>query len=130
MRGALAVLAGLGVVIVLSLGTDMVLHATGLYPPWGQPVPERLLVLATLYRLAYGVLGGFVAARLAPSAPVRHAVVLGVIGTLLALAGLIATWDAGPAFGPRWYPITLVATALPTCWLGGRWASRAGQPLL
>jgi hypothetical protein len=32
----------------------------------------------------------------------------------------VATWYAGPEFGPRWYPALLVVTALP-CVLGGAW---------
>ncbi len=29
------------------------------------------------------------------------------------------TWDRGPEFGPHWYPLALVATALPCAWAGG-----------
>ena len=31
-----ALFAGFLVVVVLSLGTDMVLHATAVFPPWGK----------------------------------------------------------------------------------------------
>jgi hypothetical protein len=47
----------------------------------------------------------------------RHALVLGTVGTLLALAGAIATIPRN--LGPAWYPIALVVTALPCSWLGG-----------
>jgi hypothetical protein len=34
--------------------------------------------------------------------------------------GVVATWNKGPEFGPKWYPIALVITALPVTWLGGK----------
>ena len=33
--------------------------------------------------------------------------------------GMVVTWNAGPEFGPKWYPLSLVATALPCAWFGG-----------
>jgi hypothetical protein len=75
--------------------------------------------IATLYRSAAAVVGGYVAALLAPNAPVGHAVILGAIGTLAALAGVL-THLSMPHL---WYPIALVVTALPCSWLGGRLAS-------
>jgi hypothetical protein len=36
MRSAGAVLLGFVVVVVLSLGTDQVLHVLRVYPPWGE----------------------------------------------------------------------------------------------
>jgi len=120
MRRIGAVLAGLLAVIVLSLGTDVVLHAARVFPPWGQPMADALFLLATAYRLVYGVAGGYIAARLAPDRPMAHAMVLGVVGLALSLAGAVATWDRGPQFGPHWYPLALVVTALPCSWAGGR----------
>jgi hypothetical protein len=120
LRRVGALFAGLLVVVALSTAADAVLHATGTYPPAGQPMSGALFLLATGYRLVFGTLGSFVAARLAPVRPMWHAVALGALGTVLALAGLLATWDA--ALGPRWYPVALVVTALPCGWLGGRLA--------
>jgi hypothetical protein len=34
-------------------------------------------LLALVYRTVYGILGGYVTARLAPRAPMRHALILG-----------------------------------------------------
>lgn len=39
--------------------------------------------------------------------------VLGAVGIVAALAGALATWNQGPEFGPKYYPILLVITALP-----------------
>ncbi|MGH8177783.1 MAG: hypothetical protein ACREV5_16125 [Steroidobacter sp.] len=113
-----AVLAGLIAVFVLSLGTDQVLHVLDVYPPWGQPMHEAgLNLLALAYRLAFAVLGSYIAARLAPHAPMRHALILGFIGLVLSAAGAIAAIPMD--IGPSWYPIALVLTALPCAWLGG-----------
>ena len=114
-----AMLAGLLAVIILSIGTDAALHATGVFPPLGQPMGDGLFLLATFYRTVYGVVGGYIAARLAPHRPVKHAVALGVVGVVVSIAGAVATWNAGPEFGPKWYPLALVAVAMPSAWLGG-----------
>jgi hypothetical protein len=47
----------------------------------------------------------------------RHAMILGFVGAVLALVGVVATWNLG--LGPRWYPISLVALAIPQSWVGG-----------
>jgi hypothetical protein len=117
-RSTGAVLLGFFAVVVLSLGTDQLLHALEVYPPWGQPMYDTgLLLLALAYRSAYAVLGSYIAARLAPGNPMRHALVLGAAGLVLSLAGAIATIPMD--LGPSWYPIALVLTALPCAWLGG-----------
>jgi hypothetical protein len=119
-RGTLAVLAGLAANVVLGLGIDQVLHATGVYPPWGQSMSDSLFGLATAYRVLIGVLGGYITAWLAPDRAMRHAIALGIVGVIVSTVGLVATWNAGPAFGPRWYPLVLVLLAIPCAWLGGR----------
>jgi surface polysaccharide O-acyltransferase-like enzyme len=118
-RSTGAVLLGFFAVVVLSLGTDQVLHALNVYPPWGQPLYDTgLLLLALAYRSIYAVVGSYIAARLAPRNPMRHALALGVVGVVIGLAGAIATIFIVP-LGPAWYPIALVLTALPCAWLGG-----------
>jgi hypothetical protein len=118
-RSVWAVFAGFLVVVVLSLGTDAVMHATGVFPPFGEPMSDSRFLLATVYRVVYAILGSYFTARLAPNRPMRHALVGGFIGLVLASAGAAATWNKGPEFGPHWYPMALVATALPCAWLGG-----------
>ena len=117
-RSTGAVLFGFLAVVVLSLCTDELLHVLRVYPPWGQPMPapgDNLLALS--YRIVYGVLGGHIAARFAPRNPMRHAVVLGIVGLVVSTAGAIATIPMH--LGPAWYPIALAVTALPCSWLGG-----------
>jgi hypothetical protein len=81
---------------------------------------DRLFLLATAYRIVYAVAGSYIAARLAPDRPTQHALVLGVVGLALSIAGAVETWNAGPELGPRWYPLALIATALPCAWVGGK----------
>lgn len=77
-------------------------------------------MLATAYRTDYGVAGSYIAARLAPYRPRAHALVLGVVGVAVCIAGAVMTWDNGPEFGPHWYPLALVALGIPQSWAGGR----------
>ena len=110
--------------VVLSLATDQLFHVLAVYPPWGVPMYEPgLNALALSYRIVYGVLGGAIVSYLAPRAPMRHAMILGVIGTVFATFGAVYTitrYDLGPS----WYPISLAVVALPTTWLGARWEQR------
>jgi len=117
-RSVWAVLVGWIAVVSLSLATDHVLQQAKVLPGWGQPVYDsRLNLLALTYRCAFSVLGSYLAGRLAPRHPMRHAMILGVIGFLLSLLGaMIAIQNH---FGPAWYPLALAATALPCAWLGG-----------
>lgn len=117
-----AVLAGFAVVVVLSLGTDMALVAAGIFPPLNQPASftTRLLLLATAYRTAYSVGGSYLAARLAPNRPMRHALALGVVGLVVSSAGAIVMRGVGPT----WYPVALIIMAMPCAWAGGVLYSR------
>ena len=100
-RSIVAVAAGFFVTALLSLGTDVVMHATGVFPPWLEPMAGQLFVVATAYRIVFTVVGGYVTAALAPWQPMRHVMILGAIGTVVAAIGAAATWNAGPALGPR-----------------------------
>ena len=55
----------------------------------------------------------------------QHALLGGAIGLMLATTGAVLTWHKGPEFGPHWYPLALVATALPCAWAGGSLAGGA-----
>ena len=78
-RSILAVIAGALTGIILSLCTDALLRQVG-WMSAGLPATDRILALATIYRTIYGVMGAYVAARLAPYRPMLHALVLGAIG--------------------------------------------------
>jgi len=129
LRSASAVLAGLVAIFVVTTATDVLMHATGVFPPSGQAMSDGLFVLAFAYRIVYGVGGSWLTARLAPDRPMRHALWLGFIGLAFSLAGAAATWNRGPEFGPKWYALAVAASAIPCAWLGGKLhAGRASQP--
>jgi hypothetical protein len=120
LRSTWAVLAGILLVIVLSTVTDQVLHVLHVYPPWGQPMFEPgLNLLALSYRIVFTILGAYLTARLAPRDPMRHVWIYGGIGVVLGTLGAAATIPKH--WGPNWYPIMLVVTALPCAWAGGAW---------
>ena len=112
-----AVAAGFVAVFVLSVGTDALLERLGVFPN-----PDKglfitwMLLLAVAYRSLYTIFGGFLTALLAPGRPMRHAIILGLIGLVFAIVGTIANLGKGPL----WYPLSLVVVTLPTVWLGAR----------
>jgi len=120
LRSIGAVVAGLAVTVLLSVATDMAMPALGVFGADGVPRDNGGFIVATLYRLVYAIDGCWIAARLAPTQPMRHAIALGLIGLVLATIGLLV----GAGRGPLWYPVALVITALPCAWLGGRLARR------
>jgi hypothetical protein len=113
-----AVLAGALVGVILSLGTDEAFHISGVYPPWGQRMADNLFVLATAYRIVYSVLASYTVSRIAPRRPMKHALIGGVLGLVVSLAGAAATWSSD--LGPHWYSLLLAVIALPCAWLGGK----------
>jgi hypothetical protein len=118
-RSVVAVLVGMAVAIALTLVTDLVLQKMHIFPPRGERMSDRLLLLATAYRTVYGIAAGYLTAYLAPYRPIAHALVGGAFGFAASLAGAVATWNVSAAYGPHWYPVALVVLALPQAWLGG-----------
>ncbi|MEO5766934.1 MAG: hypothetical protein ABIS92_01160 [Polyangia bacterium] len=122
LRSVGAVAVGLVGIFAVTTAVDAVMHATGVFPPIGAaPMSDALFLLAFAYRFVIDIAGSWLAARLAPVRPMRHALVLGAIGLVLSIAGAVAMWDASRA----WYPIALAVSALPSAWLGGRLVQRA-----
>jgi hypothetical protein len=118
-RSVLAVLAGFIATVVLSYGTDAVLTAAGVLPAGGKlPLTGSKLLVATVlaYRVIFSVVGCYIAARLAPSRPMTHALVLGTLGFLASLGGAFSM----ATLAPSWYAWGIVVLALPAAWLGGK----------
>ncbi len=95
------------------------LHATGVFPPFGEPMSDALFLLALAYRVVYGVATSWLVARLAPDRPMRHALAFGIVGIVFGAVGVMATWGRGPEFGPKWYALAVIAIAIPCAWAGG-----------
>lgn len=119
-KSILAILAGFVVVVAISIGTDIILELTGVLPKIGTRLSDSQALLATVYRTIYGVVGSYITARLAPSRPMGHALVGGVIGLIISTAGAVVTWNHVPSLGPHWYSVSLIIGALPTAWLGAK----------
>ena len=60
--------------------------------------------------------------KLAPTRPILHSFILGLIGLTMSTAAAIAVIPLD--WGPAWYPIGLAVSALPSVWLGGWLATR------
>jgi hypothetical protein len=117
-RSIVALLTGIFAGVVLTLVTDIVLHVTGVFPPWGKPTGDALLLLATAYRIPFTIVGSYVVARLAPDRPMQHALLSGIVGVFATTVGAITTWDKG--LGSHWYPLALIALAMPCAWAAGK----------
>jgi hypothetical protein len=126
-RTVWAVVAGILFNFVLSTATDAVFHATDVYPPMGQPMWDNgLLALALSYRLVYGFLGMYLTAVLAPYGVVRLLWITAGIG--LVLGGIGAVFAIRANFGPAWYPVALMLSAIPTAWIVARvYVARNGE---
>ena len=115
-KSAGAIFAGMIAGALLSIGTDLVFEKLNIFPPEGEGLfVWWMLLIALFYRGIYTVTSGYIAATLAPSKPMRHAVILGIIGFVVTLAGSIANWDKSAA----WYPVVLILITLPCTWAGG-----------
>jgi hypothetical protein len=100
--------------VVTTTAVDAIFHQTGVFPVPPTIMSDALCALALSYRIMFNAAGCYVAGRLAPANPRRHAFALGAFGCLLATLGAIAMWDCGPA----WYSLANIAVALPCAWLG------------
>lgn len=120
LRSIGAVFAGIVAIFVLSMGTDTILHATGVFPPWMEPMAAGLWMLALAYRFVFAIAAAYLVARLAPGRPMFHAMVFGGIGVPLSFLGAASTWHKGPEFGPDWFHFGLIAMSLPCSYFGGR----------
>ena len=110
-------LAGMVIGAALSIGTDALLKNAGILPHGNLNVSTPLILAVLFYRSVYNTLGCYVTARLAPSHPMRHALILGAIGTAASVLGAVVT--ANMNLGPAWYGWTLAALFMPNAWLGG-----------
>lgn len=118
-----AVLAGLIFIGVTHTAVDRILEGLGIFtPPTQRFDTPWMLVTATIYRTVLSVAGCFITAVVAPSRPMLHALILGIIGFALSSVGTIVAVQND--MSPAWYPVALVAVSIPCAWLGGKLAER------
>jgi hypothetical protein len=131
MKSIVAIAVGFVLTAVLNVGTNAVLAkvAPGLIPT-GAPVTDPpALVLVCAYVAAFGILGCYVTARLAPSRPLFHALVLGGIALAMSIPVTIMAWNDTPA----WFNVYNLLAVMPYAYVGGRIRERqlerqAGAP--
>lgn len=112
-----SVLGGMLAGALLSIGTDFILEGLHVFPAIGNGLfVSWMLAVALIYRGIYTVIGGYVTAMLAPQNPMKHVLILGIIGIVVSTIGTIAGWN----LSAHWYPIALTLIALPCTWWGGK----------
>ena len=118
MRSIWAVVAGFLFIVVLSLGADKIIQtmSPNLFNANGGTTNLVILCLMTVYVAVFAIVGCYLAARLAPSHPMRHALSLGALGLIFSLIGTWMMWDKAPA----WYNILNLVLVMPYAWFGGR----------
>jgi MFS-type transporter involved in bile tolerance (Atg22 family) len=116
LKSVWAVLAGFLVIVILSIGFDTILKLAGILPWDHLFVSTGLILFVILYRAVFSLAGCYLTAKLAPKNPMKHSILLGIIGTVLSSVGAILAADLGPV----WYGWTLAVIAIPIAWLGGK----------
>lgn len=121
-RSILAVVVGFVVIGVLAAGTTALLGGAvpGLFDANGRATSLRWELVTHAYVFAYATLGCWLAARLAPDRPMRHALILGVLGLVFNVVGSGMRWSTAPA----WSHLLGIALVMPAAWLGGYLAER------
>ncbi len=124
-RSVMSVVAGLALIFALSYGTDYLLGALNVFEP-NEPLPVYgsvgLIAFILAYRVVFSVAGAYLTARLSPRRPMKHAMIIGIIGVVISTSGAIVGMQQD--LGPSWYLWGLVALALPAAWLGGKLSER------
>jgi hypothetical protein len=117
LRSVLAVVTGFVLIGALAYGTGLLLQRAmpAAFDATGNPTTMPLLLLTTVYVGVYATAGCWLAARLAPSHPMRHALVLGLLGLALNVASSVAIRGTVP----DWYLGLNLALTMVWAWLGG-----------
>lgn len=128
VRSIVSLVSGFVITVVLALGSDGLLRllAPQAFSSSGAVRGHGWLALMLAYTACSVVVGCLIAARLAPSHPLGHAVVLGVIGLVFTIAATLATWGTAPS----WYHLLAMVQVMPSAWLGGWLGSSKKSPIL
>lgn len=120
-RLILSIVAGIAVITILSTGTDLILEASGFFPPPSQGLFDTgLLLIATTYRFIYQVIGCYVASMIAKERSNGAVWFMGVFGAIMWIAGGLANQD----LGPLWYSIVGAVLSVPSALLGQKLYNR------
>jgi hypothetical protein len=122
LRSILAIVAGFVAIAVFALGADAVVRRAlpQFFDPGGRSDHAGMLVVMIIYSTVFATAGAWLTARLAPGRPLRHALVLGALGLVLAVPVTITHWDTAPV----WFHLTTLALTMPAAWVGGMMVER------
>ena len=122
LRSVLAVVAGFLVIGVLAFGTGKVMQSASpaQFDAAGNPTTTVMMIVQLLYVGVYATFGCWLAGRLAPSRPMLHALVLGVLGLALNIPSAMSLRDTHPT----WYLAAGILSTMLWAWLGGTIAER------
>ena len=122
VRSIVAVLAGFFLIPILNFATLAILARVAPETfPAGEPVTSTAgLILTCAYVAIYGIGGCYLTARLAPSRPMLHALIVGVLGLAISIPVALQNWADAPA----WFNVYNLLAVMPYAWLGGRLRER------
>jgi hypothetical protein len=125
VRSFLAVLSGYASMAIVVMALTPL--AARLFIPEGAVAGAPYLSANIAYSFAAAVLGGWVAARLAPRNPLAHGAALA--GTILILS--LTMLQAGSQSGgpqPSWYPLATLVIGVAGSLIGAWWRARQQTP--
>jgi uncharacterized membrane protein len=118
-RSILAIVVGFVLTGALNIGTNAVFAAVApdLVPRPGTPTTNTgVLLVICAYVALFGILGCYVTARLAPSHPMRHALIMGGLALAMSIRVTISAWNDAPA----WFNVYNLLAVMPYAFIGGR----------
>lgn len=123
IRHIVPVLAGTIITVMLTVVTTGWLSVRGLMPAAGEPMGAGALVLGTLYRAFFVVVGSHLAARLAPAGQprIRYALAVGVLMLVVSVVAAVSERSAAPMA----FLLLNIALPVPCAIVGGGTAVRA-----
>jgi len=118
VRSVLAIVAGFLFIGLLAFATDGVAHTLrpDIFGPNSSTSNVPYLVIAIIYVGVYATVGCWLAAVIAGRWPMRHALILGVLGLVFNLVAVPGMWR----LFPHWYTVVSLILVMPFAWLGGR----------
>ena len=130
IRSIVAILTGIIALTTVSFGIEAVVNPL-LLRGFPEALPSRAAIshnlAASLFTFAYGtlsvVVGGYVTAWIARSAPIRHSVIMGILQIALTILAMTAMWDQAPT----WIWVSSIAMSLPAAALGGWWYAKRSR---
>lgn len=112
-----AIVAGFALGATLSIGTDFLFDKLRIMSMENfKDNSISIILLVIIYRFIFNMAGCFLTAKLAPKNPMKHCIVIGIIGTVLSILGSFTMWDKAIPF----YNIAIILISLPSAWLGGK----------